>query len=129
MANYYNPMYNPYGMNSFQQPQQTSHWMEYVDGEVGAKAFQMPAGLPANTPIALWDSTPNSNKVFFKSWNQLGRANPILWSTYSDPAEMKEMQNITSGETREFVTKQDLEDLKKELKSMMAQNKNRGEQR
>ena len=40
-----------------QQPLQNSNiGLKWVDGEVGAKAYQMPAGWPANQPIALWDS-------------------------------------------------------------------------
>lgn len=45
--------YQPYQQmaNSYQQPQQQKAGIEWVDGEVGAKAFQLPPGWPANVPM------------------------------------------------------------------------------
>ena len=52
----------------------------WVDGEVGAKAYQMPAGWPAGTPIALWDT--NDRVIYWKSINQMGMPNPLLKIPY-----------------------------------------------
>ncbi len=122
--NYY-PQYN----NGYQQNQsyanQNFKSMEWVEGEVGAKAFQMPAGWPINTPIVLWDST--EKKIFLKSWNQMGAANPMQELDY----EMKEQPNpllvegLSGHDMSQYVTKHDFDELKEEIKKlneMMANN-------
>jgi hypothetical protein len=86
--------------------------MEFVEGEVGAKAFQMPNNWPINTPIALWDST--DKKIFLKPWNQMGMANPLQELDY----EIKNESSFVSGATQDmsqYVSKQDFEELKKEI--------------
>ena len=144
MPNYYNPYnfypvsYQPtnYGMQP-QMPAQQSYapaqqnqgprMMEWVEGEVGAKAFQMPNGWPANSPIPLWDST--DTVIYLKSWGPMGIPNPLQKLRY----EMPEQQNTPllssgmSGETKQpdmsqYVTKQDLEEMiRKEVRAMAPQ--------
>ena len=154
MAGYYNPyaFYPNYQvpqntapsyMNSgyqVQMPQntpavsQTIRPMEWVEGEVGAKAFQMPAGWYPNQPIPLWDST--DTVIYLKSWSQMGIPNPLQKIHYTLP-EQQSMQNLPaqSGQTEEvqannFVTKDDFEALKTELKEMLKnQNGGRSQQR
>lgn len=122
MPSYYNPYNffpatysNPYQQNVAMQPQpqpQQPKLMEWVEGEVGAKAFQMPMGWPANQPIPLWDSTDTN--IFLKSWGPMGIPNPLQKLHYTMP----EQQNPTiSGttDTRQFVTRKELEELKNEL--------------
>lgn len=76
------------------QPQQ-SQGLIWVDGEVGAKAFQMPAGWPANTPIALWDT--NDTVIYLKSINQMGMPNPLQKAHY----QLEERRGISgAGEER-----------------------------
>ena len=85
----YNPqIYQPYGqmygnysqMNQPQYQQQSqqnlpSMGMIWVDGEVGAKAYQLPVNWPQNTPLPLWDT--NDTVIYLKSTNQMGIPNPI----------------------------------------------------
>lgn len=147
MANYYNP-YNFYQQPTYPQttqiapqvPQytggsylgQTSYAaapqvkaMEWVEGEIGAKAFQIPAGWPANSPIALWDST--DTVIYLKSINQNGIPNPLQKLHYT----IEEQPNplLMSGATQNsqqsmqqsgvdmsnYVTKEDFETLRKEI--------------
>lgn len=61
------------------QPQQPQGLI-WVDGEVGAKAYQLPAGWPANTPLALWDT--NDTVIYLKSTNQMGMPNPLQVARY-----------------------------------------------
>ena len=126
--------YYPYYPYNVYQPTQSYSQnpyktMEWVEGEVGAKAFPMPQNWPAETPIPLWDST--EKKIFLKSWNSMGMANPMQELTY----EIKErtnpalLPNNISGET--YVTKNDFDQLRQELKDMKnmmsnMQNRNRG---
>lgn len=142
-----NPFFGPTYPNYFGynqpaqavQPQPQIRPMEWVEGEVGAKAFQIPAGWPANTPIALWDST--DTVIYLKSINPLGAPGIVQKLKYT--IEESPVQVRISGqgtqpapETPQYVTKEDLDQFKKELRQMIIgknQNgsnpeRNRGEQ-
>ena len=100
------------------QPQQTGGLI-WVDGEVGAKAYQMPAGLPANQPIALWDT--NDTVIYLKSVNQMGMPNPLQKAHYT-LEEHRGTGPATSGASEaekpdmaQFVRKDDMERMKQEL--------------
>lgn len=138
MPNYQNP-YFPYNNNIYgnyvtpqqsysPQPQVQSpvRAMEWVEGEIGAIAYQMPPGWPANTPIPLWDN--KSTTIFLKSWNQMGVPNPLQRIPYTLPEQGSLPDTQHSGATApdmsQYVTKQDLESLRQELRSMQ-QNGNR----
>lgn len=146
MANYYNP-YNFYQQPNYSQtapiapqvPQysgtymgQTSYAaapqvkaMEWVEGEIGAKAFQIPAGWPANSPIALWDST--DTVIYLKSMNQNGIPNPLQKLHYTieeQPNPLLMSGAVQNGQQNtqqsgpdmsNYVTKEDLETLRKEI--------------
>ena len=121
--------YNSYPQYPYAYPQSQSYTqnniksMEWVDGEVGAKAFQMPQGWPAETPIALWDNS--EKKIWLKSWNQMGMPNPMQEITY----EIKEQprQNFLPGVSGDvnYVTREELEELKEQIKAL-SQPKTRG---
>ena len=106
MAGYYNPnssvgWASPYPIMSYatptqmpvQQPQpQPVHnsGMIWVDGEIGAKAYQLNG---QTGPVALWDT--NDQIIYLKSVNQMGMPNPLQKIRYQmeeTPAGM-----ITSG--------------------------------
>ena len=133
---------NPQLQTPYQQPMQMQQsyaqppvkCMEWVEGEIGAKAFQMPQGWPANTPIPLWDST--DTVIYLKSVNQMGVPNPMTKIKYTIEEQQNQMmlpqgQSQQSGnmsgtnqpDMSQYVTKNDLEQMKKELKEAM-----RGEQ-
>ena len=117
-GNYYQyPTYYP--QQSFSNNIETMRWIE---GMVGAQAYQMPPGLPANTPIALWDST--EKKVFLKSWNQMGMANPIQELTYEIKEQPSAMISGASQDMSQYVTKHDLDELRQELRNAMNSNNN-----
>lgn len=120
------PYYNYYGQYPYMYQQNQSYStnniksMEWVDGEVGAKAFQMPQGWPAETPIVLWDNS--EKKIYLKSWNQMGMPNPMQELEY----EIKERTNPAllpgniSGDTNQYVTKEDFDQFKEELRNMVS---------
>lgn len=138
------PMYNaqsyqPYQVSQtqYQQPtmnyqnQQTPVGIIWVDGEVGAKAYQLPANWPVNAPVPLWDT--NDTIIYLKSTNQMGMPNPLQKVHYT----MEEVQRTPmmgqSNQSQQalpapehalpdmssYVTKDDLEQMKEELKSAM----------
>lgn len=103
-----------------QQPQ-NAQGIIWVDGEVGAKAFQMPQGWPAGTPIPLWDT--NDTVIYLKSMNQMGMPNPLQKIHYT-MEENKNQSMLPAPETQNYVTKNELEQMKNELKEMLKQNQN-----
>ena len=107
-----------------QQTSQTHNGMgiKWVDGEVGAKAYQMPAGWPPNQPIDLWDT--NDTVIYLKSINPMGMPNPLQKARY-ELEGMKTGEKTTgySGDTEpkcnhdmsQYVKKEDLERMKQDL--------------
>ena len=119
-------MYPQYQQAYAQQPMQqnmqnqSGMGIKWVDGEVGAKAFQMPAGWPPNQPIDLWDT--NDTVIYLKSINPMGMPNPLQKARY-------ELEGVKTGEKTtgysgdpeqkadmsQFVKKEDLERMKQDL--------------
>ena len=102
-----------------QQGQQNSMGLKWVDGEVGAKAYQLPQGWPANQPIALWDT--NDTVIYLKSINPMGMPNPLQKARYTlEGGNPGEKSQGYSGDTErrdagEYVKKEDMERMKQEL--------------
>lgn len=135
---YYNPT-NPIAQpqmpyQSYAPQQPSPYGIQWVDGEVGAKAYQMPAGIAPGTPVALWDT--NDQVIYLKSMNQMGMPNPIQKIHYTmDDNQLKQLpaQNSMSGaaeQNSKYVTKEDLESFRDEIKEMLKTgqtvNKQRG---
>lgn len=121
-------MYPQYPSTTMQQVQQApaaaqnAHALIWVDGEVGAKAYQMPAGWPANQPIALWDT--NDTVIYLKSINPMGMPNPLQKAHYElEGMRSGEKSTGYSGDTEpkcnhdmsQYVKKEDLEKMKQDL--------------
>ena len=124
------PMQYAQQMTSYAQgQQQTPMGIIWVDGEVGAKAYQLPIGWPSNTPLPLWDT--NDTIVYLKSTNPMGMPNPLQKIHYTMEDQPKAPMMQTSGtaalpsgdahehETENFVTKDDLERMKQELRETL----------
>lgn len=137
MYNTYGQMYgNSYGQNlypqQFQQMQPQNYGqsipvegeIKWVDGEVGAKAHQIPACT--TKPVALWDT--NDTVIYLKSMNQFGIPNPIQKIHY----RMEEMTpkyigqdqaKLESGDTQTeqkpdmsgYIRREELDSMKEEL--------------
>lgn len=117
----YQPM-----QNNYQQGQQKVG-IEWVDGEVGAKAFQLPVGWPANVPMPLWDT--NDTVIYLKSINQMGMPNPLQKVHYTIEKDISASQSmLPTSETMmngqsntpdmsHYATKDDMESMAKELKA------------
>lgn len=103
-----------------------AHYMEWVEGEVGAKAFQKPADLPANQPIPLWDST--DTVIYLKSWGPMGIPNPIQKIPYTMPETQNAVIQGASGATGDFATKEDVNSLREEIKGLRESMMNRKNQ-
>ena len=96
----------------------------WVDGEIDAKARQIPSWWPVNKPLPLWDT--NDTVIYVKSINQYGMPNPIQRIRYQmEEATPKYMgqpsgtEKLTSGETEtdmtRYVRKEELEQMKDDL--------------
>lgn len=108
-------VYPQYQQNMQAQQTQNSPGLIWVDGEVGAKAYQLPPNWPANQPIALWDT--NDTVIYLKSINPMGMPNPLQKACYK-------LEGMNSGEKvsghaepdmSEYVRKEDLDKMKHEL--------------
>jgi len=146
MPGYYNNPYYPatyqsplaMGQASFApyngyMPQQSyangpSCAMGWVEGEIEARGRQMPQGV---TQYAMWDT--NQQKIYVKSLNQMGMPNPMQILTYTveeQPAQSalpsggvnsNSGNNMSGGDhpdMSQYVTKDDLEQLKNEIRSL-----------
>ena len=127
--------YSPYPTNNYQQQYaqlgqsyaqlnaQQPGGIIWVDGEVGAKAYQFPQGWPANTPLALWDT--NDTVIYLKSINPMGMPNPVqkIRYTMQDGAKQPGISETHLPEG-DFVRKDDLEKMKAEI--MEAINEQKG---
>lgn len=90
--------------------------MIMVEGEVGAKAWQMPTNLAPNTIIPLWDT--DGEHVYFRSVDAYGRPNPMKTGRIvmdKEPAK---------DEIPEYITRQDLDSFKKEILNEVKQRFN-----
>jgi len=108
-----------------QQPSTPSQGIIWVDGEVGAKAFQMPQGWPAGAPIPLWDT--NDQIIYLKSMNQMGMPNPLqkIRYTIEETQAQQLLPSPVSGNTQEvhnYATKEDLDRMKEEIREMLKGN-------
>lgn len=124
-------MQYPQPQMSYAQPQQPRVGIEWVDGEVGAKAFQLPAGWPANAPMPLWDT--NDTVIYLKSINQMGMPNPLQKVRYTMEEQPKMSaamssqaalptgdasgQSMTMPDMSEYVRKDEFAQMKEELKA------------
>lgn len=118
-----------YAQPQYQQPQQVNPTMIWVDGEVAARAYQVPPTHPAGQYMALWDN--NDMVIYLKSVDAFGRPAPLKKIRYTIEPEPQTgalptpmNQGGMSGTTEQqdmskFVTKDDLESLKNELKNML----------
>ena len=142
----YNGGYANYPGNSYQQQysqaqsyaapqmsyQPTGAGICWVDGEVGAKAQQLPPGWDTSKPYPMWDT--NDQIIYLKSFNSMGMPNPLtkLHYTIEEPsrqAPMMSQQNLpagASGHGDDYVKREDLERMKEELKAAIAQAKEGG---
>lgn len=95
-----------------------------VDGEVGAKAYMLPSG--STGPIALWDT--NDNVIYMRTFNAAGMPNPLKKLRYveEEPAQMLPSQSGAASQidTSQFVTKDDFEALRQEIRQMGQRNIN-----
>lgn len=105
---------------------QSGHGIKWVDGEVGAKAFQMPNGWPPNQPIDLWDT--NDTVIYLKSINPMGMPNPLQKIHYTlEGQSNRESQFASSRDSdpmpdmTQYVKKEDLERLKQDLVDTIGQ--------
>ena len=142
MANYpipyqnnwnYSGLFPQYQQSMAQTPMQPTNQtaqggpgMIWVDGEVGAKAYQMPAGWPANQPIALWDT--NDTVIYLKSTNPMGMPAPLQKAQYKlvDYKQVGQMSGDDKPDMSEYVRKDDLERMKQDLMDTIGQMQTSG---
>lgn len=122
--NLYPQQLQPIQPQSFGQNMPVEGEIKWVDGEVGAKAHQIPAGT--TKPVALWDT--NDTVIYLKSMNQYGIPNPIQKIYYRmEEVSQKPMGNdqarLESGAVQPeqkpdmtgYIRREEMESMKEEL--------------
>jgi len=111
-------------MQSGASPAQGIVW---VDGEIGAKAYQFPAGVQG--PIALWDT--NDQVIYLKSMNPMGMPNPLQRIRYQIedvPQMLPSGSGSQSAAESAYATKEDMDSLRSEIQSLKETLTNRRNQ-
>ena len=137
MPNYYD-VYPTFGQNISTSPytipqpfiapqrQGSSQYMISVDGELAARAWQIPNNLPPNTIIPLWDL--DGQHVYFKSVDAYGRMNPIkkgriVFDEDSTPTNLPNVSQqsapVEIPDMSKYLTKEDFDSFKTEIKNMI----------
>lgn len=136
---YGNPAYGAYASPQIPQPNvmmsgtnSLANCMISVDGEMAARAWQPSTPMPPNFVVPLWDL--DGIHVYFKSTDAYGRINPIRKArvVFDD-----EQTNLVSGNNEplpvseavkpdmsQYVTKEDFNELKNEMRRLMRTNQN-----
>lgn len=117
MAYEYNP-YNAFTPRYFepQQPQQkTNQGLNWVSGEIGAKAYAM---APGNTVI-LMDS--ESDTFYIKSTDMAGMPTLKAYTYKERPTRPPEAPNLNENETlAQFATKKELDEIRAKYEEIIA---------
>ena len=134
----YQPVQQPVNTQTSYAPSQTGPGWIWVDGEIGARAYQIPQGTPPGTTIPLWDT--NDMLIYLKSTNAMGMPNPIQRLRYYPEEEKKQAlpqgqsgddkpeKEATHVDESRFVTKEEFEKMKHEIEDMLTTpTKKRGE--
>lgn len=118
-SNVYQPQPAQPGYSYTPTPPMTSNVIP-VDGEIGAKAYNIPNG--STGPIALWDT--NDNVIYMRTFNAAGMPMPLkkLRYTEEEPVIALPAQSGTPVDTSQFVTKSDFEQLRNEIRQMSQQH-------
>ena len=109
-------------MQTFTPPQQIQQYMISVDGEGAAKAWQIPGGQTPNLIIPLWDL--DGKHVYFKTTDAYGRMNPLKKGVIVFEEEMVPQTSGASVDTQSYVTKDDFEAFKNEIKMLLTPQNN-----
>lgn len=115
-------LYNSYPAQSFASPAQTQQYMINVDGEGAAKAWQIPGGQAPNLIIPLWDL--DGKHVYFKSTDAYGRMNPLRKGVIVLEEDTVQQTSGDPAPQIQYVTKDDLESFKNEIKNLLTQQNN-----
>lgn len=130
------PMYSQtYGvpaMPSYQMPVSTTPatpYMIQVDGEMAARAWQMPANLAPGTVIPIWDV--DGIHVYFKSVDAYGRLNPTRKARIVFEDEQQNLPEASgseqiSGKNENYITRSDFDAFRNEVKQMLSGNRQNG---
>lgn len=111
------------------QPMGRNSYMIQVDGEMAAKAWQIPPDMKPGDVIPLWDA--DGNHVYFKSLDAYGRLNPTRRARIVFEDETPALPENTSGtaqpaENPNYVSKSDFDSFRNEIRQMMNANRQNG---
>lgn len=130
--------YQPSGLQSYApapmpmvpqvMPARNSYMIQ-VDGEMAAKAWQVPPDMKPGDVIPLWDA--DGIHVYFKSLDGYGRLNPTRKARIVFEDESPALPEGASGasqpaEQPNYVSKSDFDSFRNEIRQMMNANRQNG---
>ena len=95
--------FNPYCYNAYQQPQQQSGGLVWVQGIEGAKSHYVSPGQS----VLLMDS--ESNSFFIKSADASGMPLPLRIFDYTERTMQKAPQMPTASQNADYITREEFE--------------------
>lgn len=112
--NYYPVTYQPY-QQTYQQPQQQSNGLVWVQGEAGAKAYV----VSPNSTVLLMDS--ESDRFYLKSSDASGMPLPLRVFEYSEKLQNAPRNDIAEQARKsvDYATKDDLAAFKAEIMAIV----------
>ena len=107
-------------------PAAQTPYMIQVDGEMAARAWQMPANAAPGTVIPIWDV--DGIHVYFKSTDGFGRLNPLRKGrvVFDEQPALPEGTSGAPAENSQYITKSDLDSFRNEIRQMMNGNRQNG---
>lgn len=140
--------FSPYAQQSFTMPTSNTQYMYQVDGEIGAHAWQAPGNVPLgpNAIVPLFDF--DGVHIYLKTTDAYGRMNPmrkgrVVFDDEQQNLPQQSASNVQSGQMNQnpqlqkngnvsgaqsielpdmskFVTKDDFESFKEDLRAMFS---------
>lgn len=108
---YQQPVVSGVNYQQQQQVQPVNNYMQWVQGEAGAKAYN----LPNNTTIPLWDS--ESQTIYIKTVDQNGKPTMTILD-YIERDSSDSNPETKKQETVEYATKEQIDSLTEQLTSI-----------
>lgn len=118
---------------SYAPPQTSGPEWKWVDGEIGARAYQIPPGTPPGATIPLWDT--NDMVIYLKSTNAMGMPNPLQKLRYYPETDKQQaLPQGQSGDTAtnempyeeaKYVTRDEFEKMKQEIEDILTAPKSK----
>ena len=104
----------PVGYQYYNQPQQNYSNMTWVQGETGAKSYQ----VAPNTTVALWDS--EEKRIYLKSSDAVGMPSMkvLEYTVRDETTSHNALVTNAEGVKTDFATKDDISSIQEQINAL-----------